>query len=694
MVERMKKRDWIVLLGFLSLLVPHAPAQGEVVRVVVDRREVILDGKAWGEAGAYEKLVGRIFFAFDPESPFNDQVVDLAWAPVNGQGKVEAWAEFMVLQPAASARRRGVAWLEVSNRGGKASLRYFHGASTRSLDPISEADFGDGLLFREGLTLIWVGWQWDVPPRDELLRLHVPVARLPGGEIQGLVRADWTVDEAVEILPLGHRNHRSYLPVAPSHSENFLTVRDGRTAPREVVPRESWSFVEEGVGGQARQLTAIRLEGGFQPGKIYELVYLSSNPRVVGLGLAAIRDVISYAKYELNSVFPVQKGVAFGVSQTGRFLRHFLYQGFNTDERGRQAFDGMFIHTAGAGRGSFNHRFAQPSRDGHRYSAFFYPTDLFPFTSRTQEDPVTNLREGLLGSQRADHLPRIFYTNTGYEYWGRAASLIHTSVTGTQDVAPRDNERIYHLAGGQHFVEPFPPSEDARMGNGPIPTYRGNPVDFLLTLRALAIRLVGWAEGSGEPPASAFPTLADGTLVPPAGMAFPSLPDVQTPAVIHEAYRVNYGPRWRSEGIVDRQPPMVGDPFPSLVSQVDGLGNELAGVRGVELRVPVATFTPWNLRYGSSDNPEELTDFLGTFIPLSRTPEEREARGDPRPSLASLYADHDAYLERVRTAARDLVKGGFLLPEDAPRAVEEAEARWVWLTLPEILSREGQILNR
>lgn len=680
MVERMKKRGWGILLVFLSFLAPLAPARGEVVRVVVDRREVILDGKAWGEAGAYEKLVGRIFFAFDPKSPFNDQVVDLKWAPVNGRGKVEAWAEFMVLQPVESGKRRGVGWLEVSNRGGKASLRYFNGSSTRALDPSTEADFGDGLLLREGLTLIWVGWQWDVPPGDGLLRLHVPVARLPGGEIQGLVRADWTVDEPVETLPLGHRDHRAYIPVTQSHADNVLTVRGGRMAPREIVPPESWSFEEGGGERQAGgQPTVIRLQGGFQPGKIYELVYRSSNPQIVGLGLAAMRDVISYAKYELNSVFPVRRGVAFGVSQTGRFLRHFLYQGFNTDEGGRQAFDGMLIHTAGAGRGSFNHRFAQPSRDAHRFSAFFYPTDLFPFTGRVQQDPVTDRKEGLLEGQRADHLPRIFYTNTGYEYWGRAASLIHTSVTGTQDVGPRENERIYHLAGGQHFVGSFPPPEDARMGDGPIPAYRGNPVDFLLTLRALAVRLVKWTEDVAEPPASAFPTLADGTLVPAGGVAFPPIPGVQAPAVIHEAYRMDYGPRWKSEGVVDRQPPAVGSAFPSMVSQVDGLGNEVAGIRGTELRVPVATFAPWNLRYGFSGNEEELTDFLGTFIPLSRTPEEREARGDPRPSLASLYADHDAYLERVRAATRDLVREGFLLPEDAPRAVEEAEARWAWI---------------
>jgi hypothetical protein len=663
----------------LLLFLPLVPARGEVVRVVIDRREEVLGGHLWGEAGAYEKLVGRIFFAFDPESPFNGQVVDLEWAPVNGDGQVEAWADFMVLQPIDPSGRRGVGWLEVSNRGGKASLRYFNSASGRSLDPATAADFGDGLLLREGFTIIWIGWQWDVPDGDDLLRLHSPVARLPEGMRSGLVRADWTVDETTDGLGLGHRGHRSYVPVSEDHPDHVLTVRDGRMAPREVIPREAWSFVAAEDGPQAGQLTGVGLEGGFQAGRIYELVYRAQDPRVVGLGLAVVRDVMSYAKYELESLFPVDRGVAFGVSQTGRFLRQFVYQGFNTDEGGRKAFDGMLIHTAGAGRGSFNHRFGQPSRDGHRYSAFFYPTDLFPFTSRTQKDDVTGREESLFSRQMADNLPLIFYTNTGYEYWGRAASLIHTSVDGTQDVDPRDNERIYHLAGGQHFVGGFPPTEASLMSDGAVPAYRGNPLNFLFTLRALGMRLVDWVEGTEDPPTSAFPSIAEGSLVPPAGMAFPSLPGVGVPGVIHEAYRVDYGPRWWSEGIIDREPPELGPPFLSQVSQVDGFGNEIGGVRGVELRVPVATFAPWNLREGYPGSQEELTDFLGTFIPLSRTDEEREARGDPRPSLESLYINRAVYLERVRAATRNLVREGFLLPEDAPRAVELAEFRWAWV---------------
>jgi hypothetical protein len=397
---------------------------------------------------------------------------------------------------------------------------------------------------------------------------------------------------------------------------------------------------------------------------------------VVGLGLAAIRDVASYAKYHLESEFPAQSVVAFGVSQTGRFLRHYLYQGFNVDEGGRKALDGMLVHTAGAGRGSFNHRFAQPSRDAHRYSAFFYPTDIFPFTSSAQTDAVTGDEDGLMAHLSEDHRPRVFFTNTGYEYWGRAASLIHTSPDGARDVPPLDTERIYHLASGQHSVAGFPPAETAQMAEG---IYRGNPLDFLLHLRALAMDLVAWVADDEAPPASRYPRLAEGTLVNPQALALPSVPGLSRPDVVHVAYRANYGPRFPSHGIVDRQPPELGVAFPSLVPQVDGIGNEASGVRAVEIRVPLATYLPWNLRAGAPGGENELRDFTGTLVPLARTEEERAATGDARPSIESLYPTRGAYLNRVRLAAGDLVAERLLLAEAVAAVVMRAEALWDWL---------------
>jgi hypothetical protein len=654
--------------ALVLLLTAAASASAEVRRVIVSTRQEVLGGD-------YEKLGGTVELELDPTHPANAAIVDLDRAPRNARGRVEASADFMVLRPRRPPARGATALLEVSNRGGKALLPYFNRAAW-SLDPSTAEDFGDRFLMRLNLTLIWVGWQFDVPRQPGLLRLRAPIARDGSGPIEGLVRSDWTVERPSPTLPLAHRDHVAYPVADPRHPDNVLTVRSARLGPREIVPRERWRFARLDDGRLVDDPTHIHLAGGFLPGKIYELVYRARDPVVVGIGLAVVRDVVSWARYDARSEFPVTAAIGAGISQSGRFLRHFLYQGFNTDEAGRKVFDGLLVHTAGAGRGSFNHRFAQPSRDAHRFSAFFYPTDLFPFTTRTQTDPETGIADGLLARSvdHPEHRPKIFFTNTGYEYWGRAASLIHTSPDGRVDVTPLPSERIYHLAGGQHFIGGFPPSRSERAGRA----YRGNPLDFLLTLRALLARLVDWVTEDRTPPASVYPTLAAGTLVSIDALKFPPIGDVRPPTVIHQAHRVDYGPRWAA-GIITREPPRVGAPFPALVSQVDADGNEMAGVRGIELLAPLATYTPWQLRGGHGTDAGELVDFLGTHVPLPRTDGERQRWGDSRLSIERRYADKRAYLATAARAAESLAAAGLLLREDVPRALERAEQHWDWI---------------
>jgi hypothetical protein len=660
------------LLAFVLLsVVVVRPAVAVVTRVSVHSRQDVLGGRPFGAAGGYEKLAGVVEFALDPASVANAPIVDLARAPRDASGRVTARADFMVLRPKAMPRERAVALLEVGNRGGKALLPYFARAAW-SADPAVEADFGDALPLRLGLTLIWVGWQFDVPLRDGVLRLHAPVATDGGRPVEGLVRCDWTVDERVTSLPLGHRDHRPYAVAAPEHPDHVLTERDGRLAARRVVPRDQWRFVD----GETR----IARAGGFEPGKIYELVYRARDPVVVGIGLAAVRDMMSYAKHDPSSPFPVRWGIGLGISQTGRFLRHLVYQGFNSDEARHKVFDGLFVHTAGAGRGSFNHRFAQPSRDAHRFSAFFFPTDLFPFTGRSQRDPETGTTDGLFAHET--HVPKIFFTNTGYEYWGRAASLIHTTPGADADVEPSPHERIYHLAGGQHFVVDPPAALES---SDAVVTYRGSPLDFRPTLRSLLSRLVEWVRDGREPPTSAYPRLDADTLVAVDRVRAPTIPGVAWPRVAHEAYRVDYGPRWPS-GIITLEPPRLGLPFPTRVPQVDTDGNELGGVRSLELLVPLATYTPWSLRRGAV-NPDELEDFYGTFVPFARDRAERERRADPRASVTERYGDRVRYMELVRRQAETLVRSGLLLGEDVARVVEQAERRWTLVAAPLPASR-------
>jgi len=670
------KRLWLFfLLGLIGAASPPG-LWAEVVRVVVDRRTDVLGGRAFGTVGAYEKLVGRIFFVFDPSNPMNARIVDLDRAPRNADGLVEAWANFMVLQPKNLGRSARTALLEVSNRGGKAIISYFNGARG-SRNPELEEHFGDGLLMRQGLTLIWIGWQHDVPVQEGIMRAHLPAASDNGQAIRGLVRSDWTVDRAANTLGLGHRTQIAYRVADPAHSDNVLTVRDGRMAERRIVPRNEWRFAREEDDRVVDDLTHIYMEKGFEAGKIYEVVYVAEEPTVVGLGLAIVRDVMSYAKYGNGVEFHVDRGIAIGISQTGRFLRHFLYQGFNTDEHGRKVYDGIMVHTAGAGRGSFNHRFAQPSRDAHRYSAFFYPTDIFPFTSRVQTDPETGRTDGLFAHQHNDaHLPKVFYTNSGYEYWGRAASLIHTSVDGPADIDPYPNERIYHLASGQHFVGRFPPPENSRLPNSA--AYSGNPLNFQYTLRALLVRMVDWVWDVNNPPPSMYPRIDTGALVPINEVKFPKLAGLNFPKVTHDAYRMNYGSRW-SQGIVDIQPPEIGERFLVVVAQVDKFGNERGGVPSVEILAPLATYAPWNLRTGFAGGTDELTDFVGTYVPLSKTEEERRGSGDPRPSIESLYHGKTDYSRAAKEAAQSLAERGLLLDEHIDAVVARAEAHWDWV---------------
>ncbi len=650
----------------------------KVDSIRVTAREIVMDGESYGEYGPWELIKGKVYFSWDPSNQMNQRIVDIGLAERNQEGLVTAVSDLVVLKPAGESKTSELALVEVSNRGGKFTPSYFNRATSGRMSPDNPEWFGNGLTLRKGMTVIWVGWQFDVPEKEDNLAFDAPKAYHPdGSSITGLVRSDWVVDETVKTLKLGHRDQIGYPVYDFQSDDNLLTVRDGREAPRDTVPRSEWRFARQEDGEVVKDSLYIYMEKGFQEGKIYELVYQSHDPPVVGTGMAAIRDIISYAKYDENALFPVDKGIAAGVSQTGRFLRHLLYQDFNTDENFRQAYDGLMIMTAGAGRGSFNHRFAQPSRDAHRYSAFFYPTDLYPFTSRMQFDSLQWRTDGLMAHFMTDkHIPKVFYINTGYEYWGRAASLIHTSVDGEEDINPLPNERIYHIGSGQHFVDGFPPQEERKLAETPV--YRGNPLAFKVNYRALLVRLSEWVTDKASPPESEYPKKESGNLVRIDKYRLPEIPGLAKPSNIHKAYRADYGPRW-SEGIVDIQPPLLGETYISQVSQVDEFGNEVAGIQNVEGQVPVATYTPWSSRKDFKGSPEELVDFRGNFIPLPKTAKGRNQDNDPRPAIEELYDSKGDYLKKVQKAADQLVEQGFLLKEDKDYVINRAEEYWNWI---------------
>ncbi len=660
-------RTFIVLFGLLFA----STLKAEVDRIEISLQQPVADGKSFGLAGSYEKLEGKAHFSLDPNNPANSRIVDLRKAPVDADGRVHFSADLYILKPVDTKRGNGAALLEVSNRGSKAIVRYLNRGAERTLDPTSAAALGDGFLMRQGYTLVWVGWQFDVPDNPDFLRLD-PVFTDVDPPLEGLVRADHVFPAAARVMPLSHHSHWTYPVTDPGDKRNMLTVRDSRLGPRSTIPRTSWHFARLDNGSVVDDPTSIYMAEGFHPGKIYEAVYVAERPAVVGLGLAAIRDLASHLKYKWATTGGVERVIGMGISQTGRFLRQFLYQDFNRDTAGRRVFDGLMVHTAGAGRGSFNIRFGQPSRDGHPFSAFFYPTDLFPFSGETQTDPLTKIEDGLFRltvDEGEETLPKIFFTNTGYEYWGRAASLIHTTLAGRTDLPIHPSVRIYHFASAQHFVGRFPPEpRDTR--------YPSNPTNFFWALRGLLVALDDWVTEGTEPPTSRYPRLVDQTLVDPMNMGFPRIPGVDLPHKLHEAYRVNYGDRFRSEGIIDIEPPEIGEAFPAMVSKVDDDGNEVGGLQMPEIAVPLATYTPWNWRSEGIGAPSELADYRGSFFPFSATRDERQLDSDPRLSIEERYFSREAYLGLYAEAAISLIQQRYLLAEDLPEMIGHAQELW------------------
>jgi hypothetical protein len=674
-MNRISKR----LAWTLTLLTSLASsAEAHVTRVEIVSRTDVQDRRAFGLAGPYEKIVGRVYFAVNPENVHNRQIVDLDKAPRNAQGEVEFSADLYLYKPKDINKGNGAVLFEVSNRGGRGILRLVDGGNTSD----ANSEFGDGFLLREGYTIAWLGWQFDLAEEGQKVRLSAPVAHDPGGkEIRGLVRSDFTPSQKTDDMPLGHimlgaSGGKSYPADDPAGAKNVLTVRDTPEGPRQSIPRSQWSFAHSVEGKLVADPHFIHLEGGFLPGKIYEVVYESKDPVVVGVGLAAVRDFLSYLKYEPQATAPVRRVYAVGISQSGRFLRHFLYQDFNADEQGRLVMDGVIAHVAGAGRGSFNHRFGQPSRDAQPLSSIFFPTDLFPYTDLPETDPETGETAGLLDAANRSHTaPKIFFTNTSYEYWGRAASLIHTSADGLKDATPGDNARIYMLAGLQHFSATLPPQK-ATAGSPELTAqqmHNPNPVQWFW--RALITDMDQWVKDGTAPPSSVYPKITDGTLVALGKWKFPRIPGVNTPHEMNLGYRLDFGPQWKS-GIISNEPPKVGQPFAVLVPQTDADGNDLGGVRLPELQVPLATYTGWNLRDPSIGAADLRVSFLGSFIPLARTAAEREKSGDPRLSVAERYASREQYIGKFAEAAMRLIQDRFLLREDLAAVLERGQREW------------------
>lgn len=613
----------LVLLGFWLMMI--SAANGEVVRVEIAERSDV-DPKS-----GYEQINGRLFFEIDPAHPRNRIIADIDLAPKNAAGRVAFSADLRILKPKAAGAGNGAAWVEIPNRGGRCGLSRF--------------------VTQHGFTVMQIGWEFDVPSQAGKLRIQVPFARQKDGSpIRGVVRATFTPEKAVNLVTVS--DLADYPPVDVDGPDSRLIARRSMAFPdgREIS-RSQWRL-------EGQRLT---LEGGFEPGRTYEISYLSDNPPVAGLGLAAIRDAVAWLKHDADSLAPVRHAYAFGSSQCGRLLREFIYLGFNTDERERMVLDGVMANVAGAGRLIINQRWAVPKE----VAAFH--TASYPFADAAVLDPLSGIKDGIQENPRVTHRPKIFYMNTAAEYWGagRVAALTHTSPDGARDVALPENVRSYFFAGTQHGPGPFPPRRAGK--DAPWP----NPVNPGPVHTALRLAMHRWVVEGKLPPPSVFPKLGDGTLVPVSKVRFPELPGIPSPKTATGGPRLP-NPLWPTAA-------GVGTELPLLVPQVDADGNDLGGIRMPDVAVPLGTYTGWVFRAAAIDNRREMVPLGGSWILFAATRQQRERLADPRLSLGERYASQETYLDRVSRSLEQLVEQGYLLPEELEPLRAQAKTRWEWV---------------
>lgn len=657
---------WLVL--FLRL------AQAEVVRVEIRERGPFAGGHEFGKVGAYEKIVGRLYCEVDPDSPAQARIADIKLAPRNAHGRVEFWTDFFLLKPVDPKRGNGRLLYDVNNRGNKLALWTFNEA--RGNNPTTLADAGNGFLMRNGWSVLWCGWSGEVAPGNDRLLAGWPVATENGKPITGKVYVEICRDEPVESSPLYWTPWMfaiPYPPVSTDTKQARLTMRATRFEPAVEIPPDEWAFARIEDGKRIADTGHLWVKGGLRPGWLYELVYTARDPRVSGLGLAAVRDCVSYFRYEHASPLAgaIQHAYMFGISQSGRFVNHFIYEDFNADERGRAVFDGAISHVSGAGRGLFNQRFGMATLCATQHENVLVPSESFPFNTVPQSDPLTRRTGDLLASARArGQIPKIFFVQTSTEYWTRAASLLHTDVDGKRDVSLDPNVRLYLVAGAQHL-------------GGTTTERRGyqnlcNPLnDRPPILRALLVAMDDWVSRGVPPPDSRYPRISNGTLVSVEeyGKMFPKIPGVQLPKVCYTPYRLDFGPRWEKEGIADIVPPKIGKPYRTLVPAVDRDGNEIAGIRLPDVAVPRATYTGWNLRSAAIGAEGMLAPYYGSYVPFAKTYEERVKTGDPRASVLERYPSRMVYLYHVKEAIQRLRSERLLLEDDAATLLKLAEER-------------------
>jgi Alpha/beta hydrolase domain len=635
------------------------------IEIQVNVVEPFAEGQSFGEAGPYLRIRGVAKGELDPAAPENQAIVDLDKAPRNARGLVEYETDFFILRPTDPSRTNGVLVYDVTNRGSKRIFQLLDdapgGNPAAANDPKTAGEAGLGFLLGRGYSIVWSGWDPGAPTANNGLGGRFPTAMENDRPVTGRIRHEFHI--GTRAPGKGDLVRLSYPAVSTDKQRARLTVRDREGDTRTEIPAQSWEFSD------AQSIRLLSQGSLFAPFKIYELWYEATGSKVLGIGFASARDLVSFLRYEStdrngtrNPLIAegtraegtgIRHALAFGVSQSGRFLRHFLELGMNDDGHARRVFDGVMSHVAGAGKVFANHRFGMPGRTATQHEDRLYPENWFPFGNAVTTDPFSRKTGAILRGHATD--PLVIETNSSTEYWQKGASLVHTDPTGRSDADLPPNVRVYMIAGTQHGgrpgVDPSP---------GPCVNPR-NPHSATPALRALFAALEGWVTNGTAPPPSRVPRIADGTAVMADTVRMPTVPDF---AVAPGANQIVRPVDWTDP------PGRIDNVYGARVCAVDSDGNEIAGIRLPPIAVPLGTYTGWNLYRAQ---PGELADRDGSLIPFARTGTEREAAGDPRPSLEERYGDREAYVAQIKAAAEALVAERLLLPSDAAAYVEAAK---------------------
>lgn len=606
----------------------------------IETRTTYADGEHFGDWGVFEIIEGRVHYAVDPIDPRNAGIADLQHAPRDSRRQVRFSGDYTLVAP--RDKRASKLLIDVPNRGRRLAFSAFNRARPADLleDPCAP---GDGFLFRRGFALASIGWQWDVAMG---LGLDAPAVLQDTTPVEGDVVCRVQPGSDRPFVSFGQLGEVTYPPVDPDDPDSRLYVRQDETKPLAEISRERWRFARQRQGVLEPSDRFIHLDGGFEKGRIYTLVYRARGARVTGCGLLALRDAAASLR---TGEGPLRTGsdkvFAFGASQTGRVLRHLLHLGLNSNGTGERVFDGVHIHIAGGQRGDFNHRFAQPSSAG--VSA---PGQRFPFAGSTTRDPLTGVSDGLYAN--LGQVPKVVITNTSWEYWRGDAALTHVLADGQSDIEPHPCERNYLFAGTHHVNGIFPPTNSFAL-TGEKARYTFNVVDHSPLLRAAFDNLDRWVTQGRSPPPSKIPTLARGSLVE-RGV-------VQGKFAAQNGFRgldadrlgglsvLDLGPR-AEEGIC-AFPAVEKQPYARLVSDVDGSHNEVAGIRLPEIALPVGCHTGWNPRHPDHGASELPAIFVGFSRFEGKMPSASEVEN------------------RAREWTRVLVAAGYVLEKDAERVV-------------------------